>query len=548
MRAVGVMDFAGGFACGVTQAGFDYVAKREPSAFDGFGVTAIEANFQGVQVEVNEPEFWSAVKADLVFGCPPCSGFSMLSTINTATSKTGKVGADGVRVSQRGLDSPDNKWMTELVGYAARVKPDVVVMESVQSGGKLGQPLMRQLWQKIRDETGVDYHMTDLFMNASLVGGDVIRPRYFLVLHTRPFGVDLPRSTARTFMEVVGDLPLDAPTRRDSGYDPAWGHVTNGSSSDERIRLTIEEFRKEGYDWEEGKRLPVHLERWANEMGNGYPEWWYGPNGNLLSHAVSDNMYSPFRWRANQPMGVVTGGVLDRAVHPVAARPFTYREAARFMGLPDDWSLMPIVARKRDSWLGKAIPVASGRWVATWAKASIEGEPGEYAGVVVEPKHRVIDVTTAQRVGQVERGHDEDPIWWGRPDRPTIIYSDSRIGIGSGDRVSAELTLQVDETMPGRPRRDPPPPRPRRPRTAGEATKAKSRLVAEPIVRIAPEVFSQAVADLGLTAQDAADAMGVSRSRIAELVGQHRPKSWLNAARWADVQGQLRAHAATLGR
>ncbi len=540
MRAVGVMDFAGGFACGVTQAGLDYVAKREPSAFAGFGVPAIEENFEGVQVEVSEPEFWSVVQAEVVFGCPPCSGFSMLSTINTADSKTGKV-VDGVRVAQRGIDSPDNKWMRDLVSYAAKVKPEVVIMESVPSGGKLGAPLMRELWQRARDESGLDYHMTDLFMNAALVGGDVIRPRYFLVLHRRPFGVDLPRSRPRTLMEVVGDLPLEVPTRRDPGIDPAWGHVTNGSSSDERIRLTIEEFRRHGYDWAEGKRLPQHLEVWTKELGHEYPEWWYGKNGDLLSHAVSDNMYSPFRWRADKPMGVVTGGVLDRAVHPVAARPFTYREAARFMGLPDDWSLRPIVDGKKDSWLGKAIPVASGRWVGTWARASVEGEPGEYAGVVVEPKHRVIDVTTADRVRQVEQGHDDDPVWWDRPERPRVFYSDARLGIQEGQRASSgPAPAPVQDLRPGRPRKV----ARSAPRTPGDAPRAKSRVQAQPIARIAPETFAQAFASLGLSPAEAAEAMGVSRSRIAELTGQHRPNSWLNAERWEEVQAQFRERAA----
>lgn len=539
MKAVGVMDFAGSFATGVRQAGFDYVAKREPSAFAGFGVTAIEANIPNVQIEVTEPEFWSAVKSDLVFGCPPCSGFSMLSTINTADSKTGKV-VDGVRVAQRGVDSPDNAWMYSLIDYASKTKPPIVIFESVRSGGTMGASLMRELWLRLREQTGLDYHFTDVFMNAASVGGDVIRPRYFFVAHLRPFGVDLPHGTPKDLIDVIGDLgPADG-TRLDPGVDLAWGHVTNGSSSDTRIRLSIELLRSGGYDWAQGNRLPEHLKVWAEEMGHGYPDFWYGKTGNLLSHAVSDNMYSPFRWRTNKPMGVVTGGFMDRAVHPIEARPFTYREGARFMGLPDDWSLWPIASAKRDSWLGKAIPVASGRWIGTWARGSLEGSPGEYAGELVEDKHRIIDVSNRDKVRLIERDGGAD-VWWPDPiEKPRTVYLPEPVGRGVGrpeDHHADEPTRVV--------RRGRPPAVPRAPRTAGEARAPRERVVTGPIERVAPSVVLALLEELALSRGEAADALGVSRSRIAELVTDRKPGSWLNAERWDETQGKLRDYASS---
>lgn len=539
MKAVGVMDFAGGFACGVLQSGFDYVAKREPSAFAGFGVTAIERNIPHVQVEVSEPEFWSVVQADMIFGCPPCSGFSMLSAINTAESKTGKVLADGTRVAQRGIDSPDNQWMYELVDYASKVQPEVVVFESVRGGGTLGAPLMRELWERLRLQTGLDYNLTDVFMNASLVGGDVIRSRYFWVAHLRPFGVDLPRATPRPLMDVIRDLGPDHGTRLDPGIDPDWGHVTNGSKSDSRIRQTIELFRSEGYDWAQGKRLPEHFKVWL-ETHDDYPDFWYGKNGDVMSHAFSDNLYSPFRWRENTPMGVVTGGFMDRAIHPIEARTFTYREGARFMGLPDSWSLYPIVTGKRDNWLGKAIPVASGRWISTWARGSIEGAPGEYAGELVEPGHRRIDVSTAQLVDRIDR-YGGDDVWWPDPvGRAKTIFVPQSIGFG-GERpdptvVADEPTLAVRRV--GRPSAAAP-----RARTAGEAPKRAARVVTGPIERVAPSVVLGFIVDLALSRQDAAEALGVSRSRVAELTTERKPGSWLNAERWDDTKAKLKAYA-----
>lgn len=546
MRAVGVLDFAGSFAVGVTQAGFEYVAKREPSAFGGFGVAAIEYNMQGVQVEVTEPEFWSIVRSEMVFGCPPCSGFSMLSTINTADSKTGKV-VDGVRVAQRGVDSPDNVWLWELIDYASKTKPDAVVVESVPSGGKMGQPLMRELWQRLREQSGLDYHMTDVFMNAALIGGDVIRPRYFLVLHRRPFGVELPRERPLPIRDVIGDLGPVVPD------DPDWGHLTSGSAEDERIRKTIALFREHGYDWAQGKRLPEHMKHWYEEMDQEVPEWWFR-NGKMLSHAYSDNMYSPFRWRWDKPMGVVTGGFMDRSVHPTEPRLFTAREGARFMGLPDSWSLRPIVEGRKWSWLGKAIPVASGRWIATWVANSIDGTPGEYAGVFVEPKHRMIDVTTADRVSVVEHGLAGDDVWWppndllheyspepvGRTGRPVYRTTEPK-------RLNSTHARQTDTRRTSDAGTERTFKRYQRGRrefaTGSEVRRGRPRLVAE---RVSPEVFVAEMARLGLSRRDVATALGVTPSRIAEMAGNHRPGAWLSADRWDGVKAKLAEYAESL--
>ena len=72
LKAIDCMGFAGGFALGVTQAGFDVVHKVEPAVFTGFGVPQVEVNMPGVTIDVTEPELWSIVKADMVFGNPEC--------------------------------------------------------------------------------------------------------------------------------------------------------------------------------------------------------------------------------------------------------------------------------------------------------------------------------------------------------------------------------------------------------------------------------------------------------------------------------------------
>lgn len=523
LTAVGVMDFAGGFAVGVDQAGFDYVAKREPDAFGGFGAASVQLNFPSVEIEVTAPEMWSIQRSDMVFGCPPCAGFSQLSAANNSIhSQTGK--------NYRGADADINECMTWLVDYAAEAKPEVLLLESVQAAYKIGQGWMESLWQRLRDKSGVDYKLTHVLMNAALVGGDVIRPRYFMVASTRPFGVGLEFVSPRSFRDVVGDLP----SKPEPG-DLDWGHVTSASPSAWRIGHTIEWLESQGRVWREGSRLPDNTDG-IDEV----PEWWLRRDGTALSHWTSTDMFSPFRWRSNQPFGVITGGSLDRAVHAFHPRTLTYREAARLVSLPDDWSLRSIVERRAAPELGKAVTGAAAKWIAHWARMAIEETPGEYAGIQVAKDVRVIDVTDAKKVARIFREDVFEAAWWdgivptsdGDPegwiiDRKTrpATWPEPAVVAGSPARVRA--ASKAASTLP---------------RTPREARQAPPPPVRAEIVRVRPEVVQKAIDDLGLTRKDAAAALGVSVSRIAEITGQHKPGSWLNDARWDEVLLQLQEY------
>ena len=58
--------------------------------------------------------------------------------------------------------------------------------------------------------------------------------------------------------------------------------------------------------------------------------------------------------------------------------------------------------------------------------------------------------------------------------------------------------------------------------------------------RVEPEVVAAFLEELGLSKADAATRLGVSVSRVHELVTHTRPRSWLNAVRWPEVQEKLR--------
>src|SRR5262245_18569320 len=196
--AVDCLGFAGGFTLGMVQAGFELVGKRELPG--GFGVANCEANRALLgdrwRTEVGAAETWSRVDADVVFGNPPCSGFSVM------TDKR-----------WRGVDAKVNACMWSFSNFVADVRPTVAVMESVRVAFTTGRSLMQDLRANVEARTGLRYNVHHVYQDALALGGAAKRPRYFFVLSQVPFGVEYPRVYAPTLRDVIEDL---------EGLEPTW--------------------------------------------------------------------------------------------------------------------------------------------------------------------------------------------------------------------------------------------------------------------------------------------------------------------------------------
>ena len=197
-RAIDVLGFAGGFTLGVVQAGFELVGKRELPG--GFGVPNCEANRALLgdrwRSEACAETEWSVPGggAEWVFGNPPCSAFSVMSSKEF-----------------RGADSKINHCMWAFVGYVARVRPQVAVFESVQQAftKEDGHVLMRRLRAHLEEATGDTWTLYHVRHNVYTLGGPAERRRYFWVAARLPFGVEPPdREPTHTLVDVIGDSIL----------------------------------------------------------------------------------------------------------------------------------------------------------------------------------------------------------------------------------------------------------------------------------------------------------------------------------------------------
>lgn len=390
-RAVDVMSFAGGFTLGMVQAGFTLVGKRELKG--GFGVANCEANRHLLgdtwSAETGDHNTWSPVPADVVFGNPPCSGFSVMS-----------------HKTFRGADSPINHCMWSFARYAAAVRPLVAVFESVQMARTRpdGLALMRQLRSLVEDLTGDQWTLYHVRHNAYCVGGAAIRRRYFWVISRIPFGVEPPSARRLpTLNDVIGDLaplgdswwaqPYRAPASwwarpKLSASGAVDGHVTVKAPIVRRMADLIAEV-----EWKPKEHVQLVAQRYYDKMGR-LPESWAETEEKLIKRDFFMGFTTPVRWSGVEPARVITGGSLLSVLHPWLPRIITHREAARILGFPDDWRIAPLrgVSQLNATW-GKGITVECGRWIGDAIARALAGNPDGYVGTPLGDREFDLDFT-----------------------------------------------------------------------------------------------------------------------------------------------------------
>lgn len=388
------MGFAGGFTLGMTQAGFELAGKRELPG--GFGVANCLANRhllgQSWNAQVGDPAVWEPTSnTQVVFGNPPCSGFSVMSA-----------------KSFRGANSRINECMWHFIRYAARVKPEIVVFESVQPAYNRedGRDLMRRLHTELEERTGYRYGLWHVLHNAYSIGGPAQRRRYFWLASRVPFGIEKPvLRYLPTLDDVIGDLePLDARTWYPQVYRaPASpygrqfrsksGVVDGMATLNDNAQLRRLSDLMEAIPWNPGEHIAIVARRHYERFGR-LPPSFASLEAKIIGNDFNMGFTTPTRWHPDRAARVVTGAGLNCTIHPHLNRTITHREAARILGFPDDWNALPLrrVPGVNLTW-GKGITVTCGRWIGEWIRRALDGQPGSWNGSDVGDREKVLDVT-----------------------------------------------------------------------------------------------------------------------------------------------------------
>jgi len=338
-----------------------------------------------------DPNDWPDMSADVVLGCPPCSGWSLWSG-----------------PANRGPDAKAHEHTRAFMKYAARIKPKMVVFECVQQAYTQGRAVMNQYRDMLEELSNKKYDLYHVKHNNLMLGGFSYRMRYFWVAveSGMPFGAhaEMPKEMPK-MIDVIGDLEnleitwnkqkynaepskFVANLRNQDGYVD--GHMNRTNLESQRIQEIFDILGNEG--WKPMDALNVALKEAVEKNGNRFPQSWATKEEKIRLNDFYMGFSLPARWDANSFCHVMTGSALDHIVHPTQPRRITHREAARIQGLPDDWEFVSVnnYSALGATW-GKAVAVQAATWIGEATAAALNGQPNGPQGELIGEREWLLD-------------------------------------------------------------------------------------------------------------------------------------------------------------
>ena len=331
--AVDLFAGGGGLSLGLKQAGFVVSAavESEPSACDTYSINhrgTVLFNrdireISGIELIRTSP----TLEIDFIAACPPCQGFSSL------TSKYKKADLR-------------NELIFEFVRLVEEVLPAAIMMENVPGLAKKGSSIFRSAMDRL---SAAGYNLTQATLDVANFGIPQHRKR-LVVLGGRGFPITIPPAT-HAEKQTVNQRPWvtvrDAIENFDrpstllkaialGGPEVVNWHVTRSISPINLARLRA---TRAGTD---RSRLPVELR----------------PKCHQGSDSGFSNVYGRMSW--DKPAPTITGGCTTlskgRFGHPSLLRTISVREAATLQSFPLTYQFSGGFMEKVCDIIGNALP------------------------------------------------------------------------------------------------------------------------------------------------------------------------------------------------
>lgn len=286
----------GGLSLGLEQAGFRVLGAVD---VDNLAVETYKANHPEVTVweadiqDLNHTQVADALgletgELDLLAGCPPCQGFSLIRTLN----------------GHRQVTDPRNDLLLDFLRFIEGLHPKAVMMENVPGLAK--EQIFIDFCARLSE---IGYVWEVRILDAADYG--VPQRRRRMILLAAPVGslqFARPADRRRTVSDAIAALPLPG-----ASGDPLH------DLPELRTRKVFELIKKIPKDG--GSRLDL------------------SENDQLPCHKKCDgfkDVYGRMAW--SKPAPTITGGCFNpskgRFLHPSQDRGITMREAALLQGFP----------------------------------------------------------------------------------------------------------------------------------------------------------------------------------------------------------------------
>ncbi|OBQ34824.1 MAG: DNA methyltransferase [Anabaena sp. MDT14b] len=335
--AVDLFAGAGGMTLGFEQAGFDILASVE---IDPIHCAIHKFNFPFWTVicksveettgkEIRNSSQIANQEIDVVFGSPPCQGFSLM--------------------GKRSFDDPRNSLVFHFIRLVVELQPKFFVLENVK-GMTVGkhQEFIAEIINQFT-ESGYQVDANYQVLNAANYGVPQNRERLFLLgsrqnieLPKYPEKMIFPNLKSPTVWDALQDLPIIE--NYPELYQQDWIFTEFAKPSNYAKKLRNLATAKNNYSYKRqydpqlltsslrSKHSPESMERFAST-----------PHGKIESisrfHKLDpDGLCNTLRAGTPSNKGAFTS---PRPIHPFIPRCITVREAARLHSYPDWFRFHP---------------------------------------------------------------------------------------------------------------------------------------------------------------------------------------------------------------
>ena len=305
---------AGGMSLGASMAGIDVrlAIEKDPHAAATYAHNHHDTQLiVGDIVQVEKIDVSKRGKTSILFGGPPCQGFS------TSNQRT------------RTIQNPLNWLFKEFFRVVRLWKPDWVVLENVRGIIETEGGLFRDAIIEGLEESG--YTCSSGVLCAADYGVPQVRSRFFFISSRHGISLKIPRPDLcepPTVREAIGDLP-----KLSNGASVDFLPYPRGALSD--YARTLRNGQLECGNHLVSRNAPHVLKRYKHIPQGG--NWADIPENLMRNYSNRFGCHTGIyrRLREDSPSVVLGNYRKNMLVHPWEDRGLSVREAARLQSFPD---------------------------------------------------------------------------------------------------------------------------------------------------------------------------------------------------------------------